>query len=579
MNAIWKTILTATLAFVSCNNGSSITVPTIPVTQNGITLLSINNDDDWTLPTSATPKANTGFYDSPPELQNEDIRTGILTWKEMNPQEGVYDFSKLEQGLAQAKILNLRVWLRIYSSDVIHVPQWVLEKYPNAPRMKMYTGEGPTYPDLLGNDSPAVFIAPWDAGINQEFLKFMAAFAQKDFLASQNIAFMYAPGAWRWTEWKTAFVQQMKDQGLTPETYFTWFKQYLDAYVKAAKQNVFKLVFTGYGTVDRSEDDSEWVLALNDLETGLNRMTDYAVQAGMSVRVGDLEYFNQFDIMPAWGAPFMTEDGFNYQVIDNNNPLRSDSRRIVATENEAFGDPKMLTNTSDPYYIKMVTLKSLQLGMNWLNTQDFGYKLNPEVLQYARKLLGKTAAESPDAWVALRSFKDTLYGSSSEVIPGFPKIEAFIKRAKSEFRNWERFLIQREVIPGGQTIATNPNLRTASTDVKNGASFDAIRTDKATGNGFIYFKINQTFAATYQSVQIKVTYLDNGATWNLEYKPDATELTSPSVIGGRSGLWKTATFNFSKMPISSGYPKAMDFRLHSTSIEDLSVSFVRIVKP
>jgi hypothetical protein len=545
--------------------------------QGQIILSSIRSGDDWTLPPSVQPKSGTGYYDSPPELQNEDIKTLVLTWKELNPAEGVYNWSRLDEALA-----NHRIWLRLYSTDVIHVPDWLLQKYPSAPRMKQNTGEGPTYPDLLGNRSPAVFVAPWHPGINREFLMFMKAFGKRNFLASKNMVFMYAPGAWRWTEWVSTFVGKIREQGLTPETYFDWFKQYIDAYVSASNGFAHKLVFTGYGTVEKFDGDQEFILKLNDLDTGLNRMTDYAVRAGMGVRVGDLEYFNQFDAMPAWGAPFITQDGFNYQTIDTSHPLRADPRRIIATENEGFGDPGMLRGTSDSYYVKMVTLKSLQLGMNWLNIQHYGYKLNPAVTQYSRKVLGKTARESPDAWVALRSFRDMLYVPSGETIPGMPKAENFIRRAKGEFRNWERYLIQREISPGGQTRPADPNQRMAGADKSNGPSFEAIRTDLASGNDSIYFKLDKVFAASaaQKPVTLKVTYQDTAASWLVGYHPAGNniEITGPVITGSKTGQWKTATFVFPAMPVSNDYTKDMDFRLVAKSGDNLTVRFVRLVK-
>ncbi len=47
-----------------------------------------------------------------------------------------------------------------------------------------------------------------------------------------------------------------------------------------------------------------------------------------------------------------------------------DSRRILGTENEALGDDSMIPKTKDPYFVRMLTLKSLQLRMNWLNVNE-----------------------------------------------------------------------------------------------------------------------------------------------------------------------------------------------------------------
>jgi hypothetical protein len=113
--------------------------------------------------------------------------------------------------------------------------------------------------------------------------------------------------------------------------------------------------------------------------------------------------------------------------------------------------------------------------------------------------------------------------------------------------------------------------------------FLTICTHKASDNKFIYFKFDPIFSASVgsKSVEVKVTYLDNGANWNLEYRPNGSskDLISPTVTGAKSGLWKTVTFIFVNLPISSGLPDNMDFRLHAESGDDLTVRFVRIIKP
>lgn len=143
-----------------------------------------------------------------------------------------------------------------------------------------------------------------------------------------------------------------------------------------------------------------------------------------------------------------------------------------------------------------------------------------------------------------------LYLQARDGVPGHPQADAFVRRAQGEFRNWERYLTQREV------------------DQHNGLSYDALRTDLASGNDNIYFKIDRRFARACgrRPVELKVTYLDDGAAWALEY-PGLAERsamqTSPVVISQHTRERKTQTLALPEIPADGRFPRGMDFRLHT----------------
>ena len=61
-------------------------------------------------------------------------------------------------------------------------------------------------------------------------------------------------------------------------------------------------------------------------------MTDIALNMGMSIRLGDLEYFNSYSFFPSWGRGAKLIDGYYYQDIDPENPIIKDSSRIILSD-------------------------------------------------------------------------------------------------------------------------------------------------------------------------------------------------------------------------------------------------------
>jgi hypothetical protein len=358
---IFKPILPMLFVTISCLVACGQVVSVVAGTVPNIIDQKVG-EDDWSLPAWVTKNQNSGLYSEPSTNFDPEVYTVTMTWKEINPKEGVFDWRRLEGNLQAASKINKRIWLRIYASDVKHVPTWVKAKYPDLREMQ-YPHEGGVYFDVYDYTvSAGKFYPIWHAGFDGELKKMLASFKTKDFLANPALAFIYAPGAWRWNEWAMFFVGDAKRDGLTPALFLQWFQRELDAYADAAGNNRHKLLFTGEPHMDRSENNSDWVLALNDLPNGRNRMVDYAVGLGMSVRIGAQEYFNPFSNIPSWGAGVQTIDAFNYQRIDENHPLHSDRRRIIGSETEMTGNNRDFPGT-DKYYL---TLRRINIGSSRL---------------------------------------------------------------------------------------------------------------------------------------------------------------------------------------------------------------------
>jgi Beta-galactosidase len=549
------------------------------------------SEDDWSLPSWVTRTENSGLYAEYTDIFKPEAYTVTMTWKEINPSENVFNWRGLEDKLEEARKRNKRIWLRIFASDVKHTPDWVKAKYPDL-RTMQYKNEGGSYLDIHDyKTSEGKFYPIWHPGFEAEFKKLMANFKQRRYIADPALAFMYAPGAWRWNEWEVIFVDEMKRSGVSPAQFLQWFRRHLDDYADAASGYTYKLVFTGQPQMERCENDGFWALTLNDVPQGKNRLVDHAVALGMSVRIGAQEYFNPYSNIPSWGAAAATIGNLNYQFIDDFHPLHRDRNRIIGTENELLGYDNMLPGTGKYYFMKMATLKSLQLRMNWINATDTSYSLAPQVVEYARKTMGKTVENSPDAWAALRQWNDPTY--LGDRIPPYSdamgitrsdhqKIDTLFKNAQLPYRNWERWLIQREVAPDGYTQPAQQVYDRTNFIKWNGFSYEAIRTDRQNQSNYIYFNVDDRFLLNKRTdVEIKVTYLDdNNATWELEYDALNGNLykKTSQVFNQNSGKWKTVTFRISDAAFANRQNGNMDFRIYNGGSQDLTVRFVRVIK-
>jgi Secretion system C-terminal sorting domain len=350
----------------------------------------------------------------------------------------------------------------------------------------------------------------------------------------------------------------------------------------ASNGYAYKMVFTGYGRIEKPynyRNHPAWFLPLNDTIQGDNILTSYAVSKGMSVREGAQEFFNTTSYAYSWGSSFMTIQNKNYQTFDENHPLHRDSLRIIGTENEGFCDPNML-GVCTYYHIKMSTLKALQLRVNWLNSRDNLVAFDSKIFEYARKTMNKNVKNSPDVWVALRESFDHLLSA----IPPAPKpnMPAWTDRISLPFRNWEKWLMQREVNTDGKTVPVYQLISNAQFDINNLKAHEALRTDKANSSNYMYFAVDDAFMkGGTNAVQIKVTYLDNFAgNWWIEYDASNTEINKKStpITNLNDNKWKTITLNINDAGFNNRQNGNMDFRIHNGGNSDITVRFVRLIK-
>ena len=513
------------------------------------------SEDNWTLPWWVQPSANSGLYGGfnlPSGVTS--LRLATVTWKQLNPSEGVYDWSAMNSLLAGQPFI-----LRLYSTDVIHCPAWLKTKYPGLKAQRFRWPNRP-YPDTLGNTSVGDFYPPWNASYENEFHKFLMAFRAKNFASNAKFVGWYVPGGWEWNEWSLKWVPEMAQEGITPSAFLDWFNRLMTDYVLATNGHAGKLIYTGTAGeewVEYTGDSTSynaWVNAINP-NPGRNAMASMAYSLGAGARDGAGEWFNYDSNAPDWGT---TLTG-GYMVTKDSHPFIA-SGRFFGTENECFGTCGMPAGTANYYHAKMATLKALQLRMNWVFLGN--WNLAPSVFNYMLKTLGKTVHDSPDAWVALREAHDTERGSPGPVV-----------------KNWERWLTQRDVSPRGITV---PTAAITSPAPQIGKSYEARRTNRATTSDWIHFNVNDQFIyGGSTDVDIYVTYLDNNhAKWSLSYDAYGTAIykKAGSVQNIADGKWKTVKFAVTDAGFSNRQAGATDFQLYNGGVQDLTVRFVRVVK-
>lgn len=566
MKRYWRRLHRKYFAFVSIAVIMLITFSVVILTAD--TSISENPsqqkpfEDDWWLPSWVEPLPDViGFYGEPPKdaskqnLTEQNLKLVTFRWRDVNPKEGVYDWSILKDALEN----NDSIYIRLENSDVIHCPEWLGKKYPDLKPLKLEP-----YTDNFEVKSQGLFYPMWHPGFKKEFKLLLESFKEQEFASNPRLKFAYIPGAWKWGEFGVEFVEDMKRQGMTPEDFLSWFKEIIDTYVDAfGKDNAHKLMYTGHDIIPLVDGDIEWRTKLD------RQLFSYVMEKGCSTRFGLLEKYNFVATdMPNYGIPVVKRRGGLYMETDDNAPLIASSERFIGSESEEINSKNI--PISSYYQLKMAALKNLQVRVNVVFLARKIWGEAPQLHQYMLKTLGKHYYDSPDAWCALREGKD-MYQLWSRWHLGV--------REGWWIRNFERWLIQREVKPDGKTVRTYY----VKTPVKhNEESYEARRTDHKNGSDYIYFGVDDKFLqGGTNNVQIKVTYLDNNnQKWWIEY--DAANgnayKKSKAIKNVNDSKWKTANFKIKDATFLNSQRDKMDFRIFNGGKQDLTVRFVRVIK-
>ncbi|WP_460798368.1 hypothetical protein [Microbacterium sp. GXF0217] len=512
----------------------------------GASGVAIVDGDDWTLPASALPVSNSGFFS---EETNDDERVLVhavdVTWAQLQPtEEGPIDrtatgeaqgmdLASLDEQLAEPGDF----WMRLFASGETWAPEWVADGCDVS---------------AYGPEDGQEHLPIWDECVWGHLLDtYRAVFVELGLADDPRLRFVYVPGAFDWAEFDYDIVSDAVDAGdLDEENYLDWYDHAWTDLVDLFGENADKLVFTG--------EDYPWgpFGAADDL------LAADAVAEGLGIRNGITEVSNfHLSEAPAFGSA-VQPDG--HLVVDESLPIHAGDR-IVATENECFDDCGYFT--SDPYYaIRQANLKALQLRVNWLYVvpEDSSLAEHPEHWDWVRLSLGQKPETSADAWAAFRDAEDTFWADQE-----FPRAW----ESQPWVRNLERWLVQVDE-PGSIAHRTDADVHAGEVEAENGTAHEGLSTDVGAGDTGFVLEVDEDFAAsTIGDTVLKVTFLDAG-TGPFAIETEAGASVQVERTGG--GGWRTAT-----VALPDGAVKADATRLRislAAGADDLVVRFVRLVR-
>ncbi|TPW74642.1 hypothetical protein [Schumannella soli] len=511
--------------------------------------VTVRAGDDWSLPASARPAANSGFFsEQADERWGVGVRSVDVSWRQIAPKaddaidgaakgaaQGM-DFASLDAQLEAARASGGGYWMRLFASGKDWAPK----------RVAADCGVTTYGPDYDGERHLPI----WDECVWSHLLAtYRALFRDQGLAADPKLRFVYVPGAFTWAEFDYDIISDAAKKGdLTWKQYSTWYSHAWSDLVEVFGPDADKLVFTG--------EDHPWgpFGAKDDL------LAKEAVDDGLGIRTGITELSNfHLSDAPAYGSS-VQKDG--HLVVDESLPIH-DGTRIVATENECY--TACGYETDDPYYaVRQSNLKALQLRMNWIYVVPSDSYLSrfAKHWDWVRLSMGQTASTSSDAWAELRTADDT----------------AIDRR----IRNLERWLVQVDE-PGSVAHRSDADVHRNVLEKDNGTAWEGLTTDVAGGDTGFVFDVDARFAAAAAAdsaadssaggAVLKVTYLDEGS-------GDVTVTTPVGAAAARiprtdSGKWMTATVALPPGALGG------DHRLRlgvAADADDLTVRFVRVVR-
>jgi hypothetical protein len=540
------------------------------------------NGEYWELPSTYPAKSpHGGLY----QIWGSAIRWSPTTdmhwvgayWRDLNPTEGQYRWDRIEPistssryGLDELGARNgsAVIWTAIGTRDsglgVFHAPDWVRTKC---------AAEG-TPITVINNGSNPWGLALWEPCPRRELLRFITQMFSR-YKTDPRVAYAYVTTFNAGEFWMPAAVyDDAVSKGFSNEILRSYAKDVIDAWVTALGAK--KLIWTSAGGWTRPGDGPDWVnnYALNTLGTQMREGNAESVSVQLNqpligqglvtvsptpigATAGQSHYYLTADTIQNMGREGMSFYGNEFEIAD-------------------------LAGVFDNYrYYRMTVLNMLRRGHNWAifphdlrsGAQDSAHPEFAVLRDYFRQSAGYPVNESPDAWAMLQMFYDGCYNGTRR------------------YHNYEKFMVQRDVEPGGRTTLVEQH--TWAPDhygfckVGEGGSTQAAvtyfarRTDRATGNDYIYFNVDDEFAATTaRRFKVAVYYRNVGtASWRVEYSTtSAATVATPSVTNTNDGTWKTAIFTLTDVALRNAQTGGMDFRIYNGGSADVTVGGVRVIR-
>jgi len=200
-------------------------------------------------------------------------------------------------------------------------------------------------------------------------------------------------------------------------------------------------------------------------------------------------------------------------------------------------------------------------------------------MEFANIYLGRTLADTPSVWTAIRESGYIWY---------------------PECGNFDFWLYQDDSVPGGKTVVvtyrTGLNFPTTTSGctitnkteqgVNLGGSFVSKeswitrRTDSASGNRYMFFKVDDGYVFnTNQTITVTVTYFDRGTDgWELLYDSATGQRSGGTITKTNSLTWKKATFVLANARFANSLTGGSDFYIDGRTDGDEYIHFVDVTK-
>ena len=385
---------------------------------------------DWSLPPGIKPVPYSGVTMPWPKINNKrydlpgnEITEVSSSWRELEPEEGKYNFEPLRQRILKSGKEYDGIELHVYASvweiknfpgpGTDYPPNWLeqqkknnesaprwLEKYdiakvPGRPRFNLTTPFQIINMDLFDDD------------YHNRYLRFVEEFGKSGIPQMKEIMYCYlqfASGS-RGEEGMEIPIDDFKLQRL---------KERVKAWAEAFKGVEYKL----------------------EIVSSRGPEVDYAFSLGIGQRNGFVDMVMQDANNPKLG-----------QIVDENGYLTVDESILPIAEGRAFGDeneeygrgmiPRFGPWESFAHRYRESMLRTLQMRRNFLMIEST--MMNPPLTAYVSLELGRNVNNTPDIWCYLR---ESVIGGRGDPFP---------------VKNFERWLYQRDT-EGYRTIASRESI-------------------------------------------------------------------------------------------------------------------------
>ncbi len=498
-----------------------------------------NSDDivtgwDWTLPAEVKPARNSGIYNLntsvPPDFPGNRLKQVNAKWSELEPKEGVYDFSSITKELNDPKydgiMLNVRGMV-VAIEDGNGKPAF--QAGVTAP--KWLSATAPKTKERLRAGAAVTNMHIYDPRVKSKFIKLIEKIGRSTIPGHPRLKAQVIHGvsSSRGEEWTGTQASRPAAEKAMADILVAWTKAYGSNAKKLAwlKENPVQLFNTS------------------------------VVRGGTGIRGGAIETWMRYAYTPG-------DKSQTGQMLDANGYLSVDESfapiaegRTFLDENEVYesGRDTARPKSTWPYNYRMSNFRMLQMRRNiaWMERNSV---INPKMLNWMSLELGQTVESTPDAWVVLMR---TWIGSGTEI------------------NNFERWLYQRDI----NGVSTSPKLKVqhgfnAANDKSLPSNLwyaNVARAEKSIG-----IAVDDKFLSGGQnSIAIKVTYFDSETEeWSLVYNKGGGGTAARTVKGNSTDRVRTATFFLNDFATpKSGYN--FDFALESKG-GNTPFMFVRVIK-